>query len=270
VFPKVFTIGDFFLPTYGVLVALGFLAGLSVSVRHAKRNGLDPDVIGNLAVYCALAGLVGAKLFMFLLDWDYYTQNPGRVFSLETLLSAGVYYGGFLAALAFAWFYVRRHNMPWLTVADVLAPGAALGHAIGRLGCFAAGCCWGKECHLPWAVRFMNPDAHAITGVPLGVYLHPSQLYEAGLTFLVFLAVQWRALRPHATGTVLGLYLTLYSIARFGVEFVRAHDQPFPFGGPFSSTQWVALGLLVAGVWLMVRGRKPVAMAVSQPGQSSR
>jgi len=255
-FPKLFTIGDFFLPTYGVLVALGFVAGLAVSVRHARRAGLNPETIGNLAVYCALAGLLGAKLFMFALDWEYYSRNPGRLLSVETLLSAGVYYGGFLAALLFAWFFVRRHRMPWLKVADVLSPGVALGHAIGRLGCFAAGCCWGQECHLPWAVRFMNPDAHAITGVPLGVWLHPAQLYESALTFLVFWAVQRRALKPHADGAVLGLYLTLYSIARFGVEFVRAHDQAFPFGGPFSTTQWVALGLLAAGLWMVTKTRK--------------
>jgi phosphatidylglycerol---prolipoprotein diacylglyceryl transferase len=251
VFPKIFTIGDFFLPTYGVLVALGFLAGLAVTLRLARQARLDTEKIGNLAVYCALAGLAGAKLLMFAFDANYYLANPGRILSLETLLSAGVYYGGFLTAVAFAWFYVRRQKLRWLPVADVFAPGLALGHAIGRLGCFAAGCCWGLECDRPWAVTFLSSDAHALTGVPLGVKLHPAQLYEAALTFLVFLAVYARARRPHSPGAILGLYLVLYSAARFLVEFVRAHEQAFPFNGPFSTTQWIALGLFLTGLWLL-------------------
>ena len=161
-FPKIFTVGDFFLPTYGVLVALGFLAGLAVTLRLARRAGIDTEKISNLAVYCALAGLAGAKLMMFAFDFNYYSTHPERIFSLETLLSAGVYYGGFLAALGFAWFYVKREKLPWLPVADAFAPGVALGHTIGRLGCFAAGCCWGTECDRPWAVTFTSSDAHAL------------------------------------------------------------------------------------------------------------
>jgi phosphatidylglycerol---prolipoprotein diacylglyceryl transferase len=261
VFPKIFTVGDFFLPTYGVLVALGFLAGLAVTLRLARRAGLDAEKVSNLAVYCALAGLAGAKLLMFAFDFNYYSTHPERIFSLETLLSAGVYYGGFLAALGFAWFYVKREKLPWLPVADAFAPGVALGHTIGRLGCFAAGCCWGTECDRPWAVTFTSSDAHALTGVPLGVKLHPAQLYEAALTFVVFLVVYRKAMRPHRAGTVLGLYLVLYSAARIGVEFVRAHEQALPFGGPLSTTQWMAVGLLGAGIWLNW------AKARSEPGR---
>jgi len=250
-FPKLFTIGSFYLPTYGVLVATGFLCGMALAQRLARRAGLNPELVGNLAIYAALVGLLGAKLLMFAFDFDYYVRNPDRIFSLDTLLSAGVYYGGFLLALAFAWWYLKHLKLPFLATADVLAPGAALGHAIGRLGCFAAGCCWGTHCDLPWAVVFTNRDAHDFTGVPLNVALHPAQLYESALTFAVAGALIYATRRPHQPGRILGWYLVLYSIARIGVEFVRNHEQALPFGLPFSLTQWIAIGLLAAGGFLL-------------------
>jgi len=255
-FPKIFSLDGFFLPAYGLLVAIGFLAGMGLALRLARRAGLPVETIGNLAIYCALAGLAGAKLLMFVMDFPYYAENPGRIFSLDTLLSAGVYYGGLLAALLFAWFYIRRHGLPWWKTADVFAPGVALGHAIGRLGCFAAGCCWGSRCDRPWAVVFTDPQAHELTGVPLGVPLHPAQLYEAAATGFIAAWLRWRIARPHAEGTILAWYLALYSGARFLIEFFRHHDQPFPAAGvPLTWTQWIALALCAAGVRLLFARR---------------
>lgn len=255
-FPKIISIGDFFIPAYGLFVAAGFLAGMGLTLRLARRAGLEADRIANLAIYCALAGLAGAKLLMFVLDFSYYSENPARIFSLDTLLSAGVYYGGFLGALLFAWVYIRRHRLPWWKTADVFAPGIALGHAIGRLGCFAAGCCWGSECHRPWAVTFTNPAAHELTGVPLGVPLHPAQLYEAAATALVAAWLYARSRRPHGEGEILGWYLALYSAARFLIEFFREHQQPPPVEAvPLTWTQWIALALCAAGIGLLFRRR---------------
>ena len=256
-FPRLFTIGSFYLPTYGTLVALGFLAAMLLAVRLARRAGLDPEKVSNLAVYAALVGLLGAKLLMLVMDFPYYASHPDRIFSLETLLSAGVYYGGFLLALAFSAWYMRRERLPFLPVADVLAPAVALGHAIGRLGCFAAGCCWGTRCNLPWAIVFRNPESY--TGVPLNVPLHPAQLYESALTFAVAAILVRASYRPHPAGRILALYLVFYSIARFAVEFFRAHDQALPFGGPFSWTQWIALGLLAAGGFLLWKTARSAA-----------
>jgi phosphatidylglycerol:prolipoprotein diacylglycerol transferase len=255
-FPKLITIGDFFLPTYGVMVALGFLAGIWLTTKLARRAGLDTEKVSNLAIYCALSGLAGAKLLMFIMDFDYYSKNPGRVFSLDTLLSAGVYYGGFLAALAFAWTYMHRQGLPWLKTADAFAPGVALGHAIGRLGCFAAGCCWGSVCERPWAVTFTNPDAHQLTGVPLDIPLHPAQLYESAAVALLALLLYRLSLKPHAEGKILALYLAIYSPIRLGIEFFRAHEQAFPFNGPLSWTQWIAVGLGVAGIISLISIRR--------------
>jgi prolipoprotein diacylglyceryl transferase len=252
-FPKLVEINGFFVPTYGFLVAVAFLVGLWVTTRLARRTGANAEVITNLAIYCALAGIVGAKLFLFLFDAGYYLQNPGEILSLSTLQAGGVFHGGLILALITAIYYMRANKLSGFATADLFAPGLALGHAIGRIGCFAAGCCWGSRCDRSWAVTFTNPHAHDIVGVPLGVPLHPSQLYEAGAELLIF-GILYRAIgRPHRPGSILGLYLVLYSIARFLVEFVRAHEQPLVYG--LSLAQWIAAGLFVTGAWLVYRRR---------------
>ena len=246
-FPKIFSIGSFYLPTYGVLVALGFLVGLSITVKLARKSGLDAEKITNLAVYVALAGLIGAKLLMIAFDWPDI-----QIFSLSTLQAAGVFQGGLILALITAVLYIRHNKLPTLPVFDAFAPGIAVGHAIGRLGCFAAGCCWGKECHLPWAVTFKNPDAGALTGVPLNVPLHPAQLYESATEALLFAFLYWRFNRPHNPGQIIGLYLLISSIVRFFIEFERFHEQALPFGLPLSITQWIAIGLAIAGAIMLL------------------
>ncbi len=250
-FPKLLDFGDFFLPTYGVLVALAFLAGLLVTVRLGKRVGLNAEHITNLAVYCALVGLAGAKLFMFLFDWDYFLKNPAELISLNTLRAAGVYQGGLILAIVFAFYYLKRVGLPWLKTFDTFAPGVAIGHAIGRIGCFAAGCCYGDHCDLPWAVTFHNPAAAEISGTPLNTPLHPSQLYETASNILLFAFLYWRFGKPHKPGTVIGIYLVVGSLFRFLIEFTRHHEQALPFGLALSITQWIALGLMVLGAAIL-------------------
>jgi phosphatidylglycerol---prolipoprotein diacylglyceryl transferase len=253
--PQLIKIGDFFIPSYGVLVTLGFLAGLLVATRLAAKSGLSKDAVVNLGVYCALAGILGAKLAMILLDLDYYRQNPREIFTFSTLQAGGVFQGGLILALVVAFFYMRKVKLPGLLTADVLAPGVALGHAIGRAGCFAAGCCWGLECHRSWAVTFTNPAANQLFGTPLNVPLHPTQLYEAGAEALTFIVLLTRFRRPHRAGAIIGLYLVLYSVVRFVVEFFRYHEQANLFDGPFSAAQWISLGTLLLGAWLLARKR---------------
>jgi phosphatidylglycerol---prolipoprotein diacylglyceryl transferase len=249
-FPKVIEIGDFFLPTYGLLVALAFLIALAIASRLGARTGLKAENVVNLGIYCAIAALLGAKLFLVLEQLPFYLANPGELFSLSMLQAGGVFFGGLVAALVVAFLYMRAQKLPALLTADAFAPGIALGHAIGRVGCFAAGCCWGDRCDLPWAVTFRNPDAQSMVGVPLGVPLHPTQLYEAGAEAIIFVVLYRSFMRPHYAGAVIGLYLMLYPAARFVVEFLRAHEEPYPFGGPLSSAQWMAVALFVLGVYL--------------------
>jgi phosphatidylglycerol:prolipoprotein diacylglycerol transferase len=245
--PKLIQIGSFYLPTYGVLVAAAFLTALWMAGKLGRMQGLSRDAIMNLGVYCALAGIVGAKLFMIALD-PYYHKNPAQIFTLSTLQSAGIWYGGFILALLFAFFYMRKEGLPFLQTCDVFAPGLAIGHAIGRLGCFAAGCCYGKPTNLPWAVTYSNPDAN---GAPLGVPLHPTQLYESVLEGLICIFLYQRAKRQHKDGSIIALYLILSGVARFLVEFVRAHDEANPLGGPLTLEQWISLAACVAGLSLL-------------------
>ena len=251
-FPRLLEIGSFSLPTYGLLIAFGFMAGLALSAHLARRTGVNADRIVNLGIALLLSAIVGAKLFLIANSWSYYGADLSRLFSLAALRSGGVFYGGLVTALAVAYWYTRRFGMPWLATADLMVPGLAFGHAIGRMGCFAAGCCWGREAHVAWAVTFTNPIANRFTGVPLNVALHPTQLYEAVGTALIGAFLLWRFLRPHAPGTILGAYLALYSAFRFVIEPFRDEGaRPALIAGTVSTTQLVALGLVALGVWLV-------------------
>jgi phosphatidylglycerol:prolipoprotein diacylglycerol transferase len=252
--PRLFHIGSYSQATYGVLVALAFLVALSVIARLARRAGLNGDAVVNLGILCGLSAIVGAKIMMFLVDIPYYVHNPGEIFSMASLQAGGVFYGGLIAALIAAVIYMRRHQLPALPTADVFAPGIALGHGIGRLGCFAAGCCWGKPTGLPWGVTFTNPLAQQLVGVPLDIKLHPTQLYESTAEFVIFGILYWRVRRPHAPGAIISLYLVLYSTVRFLVEFVRDHPgEPNPFGGPLNTSQWISLALAALGATYFLR-----------------
>jgi phosphatidylglycerol:prolipoprotein diacylglycerol transferase len=257
-FPKLIDSGGFFLPAYGALVALGFLLGLTIATRLARRAGLDTEKVNNIAIYCALAGLLGAKLFMFLFDWRIYLRDPGQIFTLETLQAAGVYQGGFLLAFLVGGWLIQKYELPLGLTMDAFAPGVAAGQAIGRLGCLAAGCCWGAKCDRPWAITFTNPDANRLTGVPLGVPLHPAQIYESIANAAIAFVLYRTFLRRPAPGSVIAWYLILYSAVRFVIEFFRFHAQDLPFGGPFSNTQWIALAMAAGGVWILARYRKPI------------
>ncbi len=183
------------------------------------------------------------------------------MFSLDTLQAAGVYQGGFLMALLTAILYIRHNHLPGLQTCDVFAPGIALGQAIGRIGCFSAGCCWGVESHVPWAVTFRNPEAWNLTGVPLGLPLHPAQLYESFADALILLCLYWLIMRPHSPGSILGWYLALYSSARFGIEFFRFHEQGLH--SACRTRSGFRSRTLVAGLVLLVVRRSEPKLALS-------
>lgn len=263
-FPKIFSLpSGFFLPTYGVLVAAAFLAAIAVTARLARRAGLNADDVTGLGINAALAGLIGAKLWMVVQNLPLYLRQPAELFTLSTLQSGGVFFGGLLGAVAVTWWTIRSKKLPVLPTLDAFAPGIALGHAIGRVGCFAAGCCWGQACDRSWAVTFRNRDAHELTGVPLDLPLHPTQLYEVASQLVLF-ALLWvlynrRMAGRLGPGQVFAVYLAGTSAARFMVDFFRAHDSALPFGGPLSIAQWVSLGLASAGLVLFRRSPGPAA-----------
>jgi phosphatidylglycerol---prolipoprotein diacylglyceryl transferase len=262
VFPQLFHIGKFFLPTYGFLVSLGVLLGLWISVRNSERLGYNGDKAWNFGILVVLSGIVGAKLLYVINEWGYYSAHPAEIFSINTLQAGGVFSGGLLLAFVAAAWYVRKHHMPALGTCDAFAPGLALGHAIGRIGCFAAGCCYGKETHHWWGVTFTNPLANSITGTPMGMPLEPTQLFESAVEFANFILLMWLLKRRKFDGQVFGAFLFIYGIARFFLEFLR--DDPgrgTVFGGVMSGTQLIAIGLVLGGglIWWLRPGAKQVA-----------
>lgn len=243
------TFNNLTLHTYGALLAVAFLAGLFVAHREAKRAGLDPARITDMAVYVLIGGLVGARLLLLVVDWRTYYENPRDLLTL--LQSGGVFYGGLIGAFPVAWWYARRHNLDAWPTADVLAPGVAIGQAIGRLGCFAAGCCWGRSCDLPWAVTFKNPYTARQVGTPLDIPLHPTQLYESLATALIFLLLLFLARHKKFHGQVAVAYVSLYAAVRFGIEFFRGDAaRGVVFGGALSTSQFIAILMLVGAVVL--------------------
>jgi len=252
-YPRLFTIpafqlfgqhGPWSLPTYGALLAIAFLVGLWVVARQARREGLDPVVITDLAVWALIGGLLGARILLVVVDWDHYRSNPRELWSL--LRSGGVFYGGLIGGIAVGVWYVVRHKLSVWRVADVAAPAVVLGQAIGRLGCLAAGCCFGAATQVPWAVTFRDIQAARELHTPVDTPLHPTQIYESMAAALVFAFLLWLAPRKRFHGQVAAAYVILYSIARFAIEFFRGdRARGFPFGGPLSTSQVISLVLLV-------------------------
>jgi len=246
-----------FLPTYGVLFALSVLIAWGWFVKRARTLDIDDERLFNLIFITLLSGILGAKLLLIVVDWRHYLNDPGSI--LGTLRSAGVLAGGVIGGgLAFG-LYCRRHGLPAWRLSDAIAAPLVLAQGVGRLGCFAAGCCWGAETDAghPLAVVFTNPFASAHTGVPLNVPLVAVQLIQMTLDLglALLLTVLWRR-RVEPPGTVLWIYVLLYSLSRGIVEFWRGDSgRGLYFGDHVSTSQLLAFAAVLISVVALVRGR---------------
>ncbi len=250
--PRLFHLGNFSLPTYGLLVSMGVLLGLWISVRNSEKQGINPEYAWNLGILVVLCGILGAKVLYIVNDWGYFSSHPGEIFSFSTLQAGGVFSGGLVGGLSAATWYIRKHHMPALSTTDCFAPGLALGHAIGRVGCFAAGCCYGKPTTHFWGVTFTNPLAQVWVGTPLGVALEPTQLIESAVELANFFLLMWMLGRKKFDGQVFGAYLFLYGVARYFIEFLRGDPgRGSVFGGIMTGTQLISIGLVIVGgiIW---------------------
>lgn len=292
-FPELFKIPylNFTLNTYGLLLALSFIVGLYVMARLAERDGLDRNRVYDLGLWVLAASLIGSKLLMVATEWDYYRERPGQILTLDFFRSGGVFYGGFIAAVIASVIVMRRYRLPWWRTADAFAPGIAVGQAIGRLGCFSAGCCWGKPTTSAIGVHFTE-RGHDITGVPtivnhiadpvqrevwsqkLGglispLSLHPTQLYEAVATAVIFLFLLWLRRKRQFDGQVILAYAALYSVARFVIEFWRDDPRGELLG--ISTSQFIAIVLFVGSVALYVLRlrRQRTAGSVPRPTRAT-
>jgi phosphatidylglycerol:prolipoprotein diacylglycerol transferase len=267
-FPILFHIGRLTIYSYGVLAAAGFLAGLWFAYRRAPLAGLDPNKIWNLVIYGILVSLAVSKIWLILSAWDDYSANPGEIFSIATFQSAGTFYGGLVGALIWTTLYTHFQKMPLLPVLDLSSAPVALGHAIGRLGCFAAGCCYGKPTSLDWGVTFRNPAAEKISGTPLGVSLHPTQLYESAAEFLNVGLLLWLGAKRRFPGQIVGAYFVLYGIERGTIEFFRGDPgRTLMFHDRVSLMQLVSIALILTGAFLWFRGHD--APAPVQPASTA-
>jgi phosphatidylglycerol:prolipoprotein diacylglycerol transferase len=263
--PEIFGIGPLTIYTYGVMLAAAYLGGLQLAIVRARKTGLDSARMLDLGVYIVIAALVGAKLLLLFVNFSYFRNNPGEILVLAR--SGGVFYGGLITATLVAFWYIRRHKLPFWTTCDMFAPGIALGHVIGRIGCLMAGCCYGRPTNLPWAVTFTDPFAAANVGTPLNVPLHPTQLYEAGaeLLILIFLLVTERKGRPYPGRTFWG-YMLLYAVSRFVIEFYRADERGVILG--LSTSQFISVILAPLSVFMLIRLRRRTT--APEPAKAAR
>lgn len=284
-YPELFRIGNFPINTYGLLLALAFLAALLVAAKLAARDGLPRERVYDLGLWMLLAALVGSKVLMLWTE-PLYREDPWQVLSLDFLRSGGVFYGGFIGAVATGYFLIKRYGLPWWKTADAFAPGIALGLAIGRQGCFAAGCCWGKPTTAVWGSHFSDAG-HTVTGVPtiveqllplinpteyqirahqiwlqkLGsesapLYLHPTQLYESFAALIIFAFLFWLHRHRRFSGQVILFYAVLYGAVRFTIEFFR-DDPRGDIAGlttltGLSTSQMISLVVGLSGLVLLI------------------
>jgi len=253
-YPVLFRIGNFPINTYGVFLALAFLCAILITVKLGERDGLPRQKLYDLSLWMLLASLIGSKILMFFTEPEY-RDHPLQLLSLDFLRSGGVFYGGLLGAVLTGYFLMRRYRLPWWKTADACAPGIAIGNFFGRQGCFAAGCCWGKPTNLPWGVKFTELG-HEITGVPVDVPLHPTQLYESFSMLIVFFFLLWLHKHRRFSGQVILFYALLYSTIRFAIEFVRDDPRGDIFGlttaTGLSTSQMISLIVGIAALILLI------------------
>ena len=262
-YPRLLTTPYFTLHTFGVILALAYLLALWWLLRGGRHAGEDPDRLISLGLWCIVGAILGAKVLMILRSFPEYLADPSELWSLSTLQSAGDFYGGFIGALVAAAFFFRKHrDMSVWSTSDLCAPAIALGQAVGRIGCFMAGDDYGKPTSLPWAVTFRDPDAAQIGGAPLGVPLHPVQIYESLTCFAFFLFLVWRSRRKRFEGEIILSYTFLYGLARFLIEYLRGDaDRGFLFGGALSTSQFIAAIVVpLSAVLYVARNRRPGAL----------
>jgi len=244
--PVLIDLGFASIGTYGFALVVAFLSAIWLATHRAKQEGIPPGRILDLSVWLIAASIVGAKLLLVIVDWRQYAAEPRLLLGIIRL--GGVYYGGMIIAIFTGLWYVRRTRLNTWQVADIIAPSIALGQAVGRIGCLMAGCCYGKACHLPWAITFTDPQAHQNVGVPLHIPLHPTQLYSSLNALAIFALLLWVSSRKRFRGQVFWTYAAVYSVTRLLIEFLRDDHRGALFGGAVSTSQFVSLLFFLVAV----------------------
>jgi len=267
VYPLLFHIGRIAIPTYGACTALALLAALAVSVREARQRGLPSQKVWNLGLIAILVTLLGGRLLLVATHLAAFRAHPFWVLGLASPAGGWIGVGGAVLGIAAAVLYALAEGLPLLRTADAAAPAFALAFAINRIGAFFGGIDWGRRTHLPWGVTYRSILAYLWYRVPLGVRLHPVQLYDAACSLLILALLLWmlRSRRHVHNGEVAGAWLFLYGLCRFFVEFFRGDlAGPVMFSHVFTLAQVLSLLAVIVGgiLWLQ---RKPRTETVMQP-----
>ena len=241
--PILFSFGAIHLYSYGLSIAIGVLLSLFLMKRRALKEGFPgPDDVFDMAFAVLVWGFLGARLFYVIQNFSYYVIEPLKIFAVWE--GGLIFYGGAITAFLGFWLMARKKKWPFWKTLDFLVPYGALTHAFGRIGCFLNGCCYGKACELPWAVRF--PE--------LSYAVHPTQLYEAFYDIVLFAFLIKRRKRARFEGEIGLLYFLLYGMGRYTIEFVR---EPSWMWMGFTSNQWLSVAIMIiAFILFQFRRRK--------------
>jgi len=225
---------------------MAFLSAIALALREARREGEDANKILDLCFYVLVAAIVGSRILYVLVSWSAFRHYP---FEIVRIWHGGlVFYGGFIGALIAVLWYIRKKGLPLLKTADIMAPSIAFGQFVGRIGCFFSGCCYGKTCDLPWAVIFTHAESLAPKGVPL----HPTQLYSALNSLLIFLVLVGLKRIKGFEGQIFWAYVLLYAVTRSILEHFRGDERGMFIEGMLSTSQLIGLIMAVIAIAMMI------------------
>lgn len=258
-YPELLRFGPVVISSYGVMLALAFLAGIFITLKLAERRGIDPNGVLNLVLIIMVSAIAGSRLLYVLTHtsefegrWKYAflpIQPDGTVG-----LSGLIFLGGFIAALLSGAVYVKYKQMPFWEIADSIAPALAFGLFLGRIGCFLNGCCFGLACDLPWAVQF---PAHSPAAAMMGsLFIHPTQLYSALYNLLIFFILLSAERKKMFSGFLAGSFMVLYGISRFSVDFFRYYEKEMRVGAGLDLNQVISLLMVIAGLVVVISRKR--------------
>jgi phosphatidylglycerol---prolipoprotein diacylglyceryl transferase len=244
VHPIAFHLGPLTIYWYGVLLGLAFVMGLWTASRRAPLTGIPPVKISDAVVWLIIGAVIGARTLYVITYWreSFAGQPWWEIFMLRR--GGLVYYGGLMGASLACILFCRWHKLPLWKVADVLAPSIALGYVFGRIGCLMNGCCYGRGCELPWAIRF--PESHSSGGAPI----HPTQIYDSLLSLVLYVGLAWLYRRKKFDGQVFAAYLMCYAVTRSIVEAFRGDYSEAHRHGGLTPAHLVSIGIFMAGAVL--------------------
>jgi len=241
-YPDLIKIGPLTVHTYGALIAIGFIVGLLIAMREGRRNGIDSQKIMDMGLLLIISGVVGSRITYILMNFSQYSTNPLNMFKLWE--GGLVFSGGLLAAIISLFFYLRHHKLDFWRIGDIWAPALAVGQAMGRIGCFMAGCCYGKESHGFCSVVFTDPKSIA----PLNIPLYPTQLFDSLGNFIIFAILMILSARKKFQGQVFLWFLIMHSTARLVIEKFRGDDRGIFLGTNWTVTQFLAIVILISAI----------------------